>query len=44
MIVAKSLFVQSELGGEALAGFYSLIVTCNMHGINPQEYISDVLD
>lgn len=37
------LFVQSDLGGEALAGFYSLIMTCELHGINPQTYIAEVL-
>tara|TARA_B100000745_G_scaffold298817_1_gene248230 strand:- start:96 stop:1799 length:1704 start_codon:yes stop_codon:yes gene_type:complete len=37
------LFVQSDLGGEALAGFYSIIMTCELHGINPQDYIADVL-
>ena len=28
------LFVQSDIGGEALAGFYSLIKTCELHGVN----------
>ena len=37
------LFVQSVLGSEALAGFYSLIVTCNHYNLNLYEYFSDVL-
>ena len=37
------LFVQSDLGGEAMAGFYSLIMTCELHGINPQDYLADIL-
>ena len=37
------LFVQSDLGGEAMAGFYSLIMTCEIHGVNPQDYIADIL-
>ena len=37
------LFVQSDLGGEALAGFYSLIMTCELHSVNPHEYLSDIL-
>ena len=37
------LFVQSDLGGEALAGFYSLIMTCELHDINPQGYLADIL-
>ncbi len=35
--------MQSDLGGEALAGFYSLIMTCELHGINPQDYLADIL-
>jgi transposase len=37
------LFVQSDVGGEAMAGFYSLIMTCELHGINPQDYLADIL-
>jgi transposase len=37
------LFVMSDLGGEAMAGFYSLIMTCELHGINPQDYLADIL-
>ena len=37
------LFVMSDLGGEALAGFYSLIMTCDLHGIIPQDYLADIL-
>ena len=38
------LFVKSDLGGEALAGFCSMIITCELHGINSQTYIAEVLD
>ncbi|SMF83345.1 IS66 family transposase [Pseudobacteriovorax antillogorgiicola] len=37
------LFVMSDLGGEAMAGFYNLIMTCELHGINPQDYLADIL-
>ena len=37
------LFVMSDLSGEALAGSYSLIMTCELHGINPQDFIADFL-
>ena len=36
--------LQRALGGEALAGFYSIIMTCELHGINPHDFIADVLD
>lgn len=36
------LFVQSELGGEALAGFYSIIATCELHNVNPALYLADI--
>ena len=26
-----------------MAGFYSLIMTCEIHGVNPQDYIVDIL-
>ena len=39
----NSLFVQSDLGGEALAGFNTIIVTCTRYGINPYHYIEDIL-
>ena len=34
---------QSELGIEAVAGFYTIISTCALHGINPRRYLADVL-
>lgn len=39
----NSLFVQSDLGGKSLAGFYSLIATCELHGVNSSTYIEEVL-
>lgn len=29
--------------GRNLAGLYSLMATCRLHGINPEAYIADVL-
>jgi len=37
------LFVQNEDAGTNLAGLYSLIATCEMHGINPEKYLADVM-
>jgi transposase len=37
------LFVGSDEAGENTAGLYSLIATCEANGINPQEYLADVL-
>ena len=37
------LFVGSDHAGDNLAGLYSLIATCQLHGVNPEEYIADVL-
>ncbi len=37
------LFVGSEDGGHAAATILSLIQTCRNLGINPQEYLKDVL-
>ena len=34
---------QSEIGIEAVAGFYTIISTCALHGINPRRYLTDVL-
>lgn len=34
---------QSELGIEAVAGFYTIISTCALHGVNPRRYLADVL-
>ncbi|HCE42374.1 MAG TPA: hypothetical protein DET40_02355 [Lentisphaeria bacterium] len=33
----------SELGGRTAAVLYTLIGTCRANGINPHEYIADVL-
>lgn len=37
------LFTGSVAGGERAAVIYSLIETCSRHGINPREYLTDVL-
>ncbi|MDH5217202.1 MAG: IS66 family transposase, partial [Gammaproteobacteria bacterium] len=37
------LFVGSDRGGHAAAMFYSLMATCKIYGINPYEYLVDVL-
>ena len=37
------LFCWSEMGAEQLGKLQSLMVTCRMHGINPYEYLVDVL-
>ena len=37
------LFVGNDTAGENLAGLYSLISTCEANGINPVEYLADVL-
>ena len=37
------LFAQSELGCEAVAGFYTLMATCLRYEIDPVEYLADVL-
>jgi len=37
------LFVGSEDGGRASATLLSLVQTCRNLGINPQEYLEDVL-
>lgn len=38
------LFVHSKEAGEELALLYSLVVSCTRVGLNPVEYIADVLD
>lgn len=38
------LFCASETGAEAACVLYSLISTCKLQGINPSEYLTDVLD
>lgn len=37
------LFVGNEDAGENIAGLYSLISTCAANGVNPLEYLTDVL-
>lgn len=37
------LFVGQDAAGENLAALYSLIATCEVNGVNPVEYIADVL-
>ena len=37
------LFVGSEDGGEATAVLFSLIQTCRACGVNPREYLEDVM-
>jgi transposase len=37
------LFCWSELGAEQLGMLQSLVVTCRLHGINPYDYLVDVL-
>ncbi len=38
------LFAGSDRGGEVAATFYSLLETCKLNNINPQEYLADVLN
>ena len=38
------MFVHSEEAGDELALLYSLVVSCTRLGVNPVEYIADVLD
>jgi transposase len=37
------LFVGSDEAGENLASLYSLIATCEANGVNPVDYLADVL-
>ena len=37
------LFAGSDRGGKIAASFYSLIETCKLNKINPQDYLADVL-
>lgn len=37
------MFVGNPDCGENLAGLYSLIATCDLHGVDPLEYLKDVL-
>ena len=37
------LFVGDVTAGKSLAGIYSLVATCESRGINPFDYLADVL-
>jgi transposase len=37
------LFVGHEDAGDNIAGLYSLVATCNAYGVNPVDYLRDVL-
>jgi len=37
------LFVGHEEAGENIAGLYSLVATCEANGVNPYEYLQDVM-
>lgn len=37
------LFVGHEDAGENIAGLYSLVATCEANGVNPLDYLRDVL-
>jgi transposase len=37
------LFAGADVGGERAAGFYSLMGTCKLNGVNPEEYLTDIL-
>lgn len=37
------LFFGSDAGGERAAGFYYLLETAKLNGINPEEYLTDLL-
>ena len=37
------MFVGHDEAGENLAGLYSLIATCETNGVNPVDYLADVL-
>jgi transposase len=37
------LFLGHDQAGENIAGLFSLIATCEANGINPQDYLTDVL-
>lgn len=38
------LFVGSAKGGEHAAIFYSLVETCRLNGIDPQAWLTDVIE
>jgi transposase len=37
------LFVGNDVAGDHLAVLQSLIATCDLHDVNPTEYLTDVL-
>jgi transposase len=37
------LFVGNDEAGANLAGLFSLLATCEANGVNPEQYLSDVL-
>jgi transposase len=37
------LFVGHEVAGQNLAGLYSLVASCEANGVNPEQYLEDVL-
>lgn len=37
------LFVGHEDAGDNVAALYTLVATCEAHGVNPFEYLRDVL-
>lgn len=37
------LFAGADVGGERAAAFYSLVGTCKLNGVNPEEYLTDIL-
>lgn len=37
------LFVGTDAAGENLAGLFSLLATCEENGVNPEQYLADVL-
>lgn len=37
------LFAGNDNSAQNLAGLYSLVATCELHGINPERYLADVL-
>jgi len=38
------MFAGHDTGARNLAGLYSLVMTCEANGVNPQQYLADVLD
>jgi len=37
------MFIGTDESGENHAILFSLIATCQLHGVNPREYLRDVL-